>query len=56
MAELPAYLAPTFAQRKAAREAAEKNVPDAKQVDSETDEVEDKAVAPRKTTSKRKRS
>lgn len=42
----------TFAERKAAREAQEAEV---KAVDAETEEVEDKAVAPKKTASKRRK-
>jgi hypothetical protein len=53
MSDLPAYLAPTFAERKAAREAAVKRAPDVKQVDAEAEEVEDKSIAPAKATRKR---
>lgn len=49
--KLPAYLAPTFAERKAAREAEAKS--EAKSVDSEAEQVEDKSVAPQKATRKR---
>ena len=48
MADLPAYLAPTFAERKAARERDEKRAPaeaEAKQVDEAAETVEDKAVS-----------
>lgn len=44
------YFGATFAERKAARLGAEK--PKAKAVDAETDEVEDKAVAPKKAAKK----
>lgn len=49
--QLPAYLAPTFAERKAAREAENKAAQ--KAVDSDTSEVEDKAVKSAKTATKR---
>ena len=55
MAEpLPAYLAPTFAERKAARERDEKAAgsADTKQVGAESPAVEDKAVAKKATTRK----
>lgn len=51
MAEKPYYLLDTFAERKAAREKAA--APEPKQVDAETEEVEDKAVKPAKATRKR---
>ena len=51
MAEKPIYLLDTFAERKAAREKADA-APSAKAVDAEADEVEDKAVAPKKATRK----
>lgn len=44
----------TFAERKAAREAQEAEA-EVKAVDAETEEVEDKAVAPKKTASKRRK-
>lgn len=45
----------TFAERRAAREGRVVEVEDVKQVDAETAEVEDKAVAPKKTSAKRSR-
>lgn len=51
--DLPAYLAPTFAERQAARLKAEKAVPaQSKAVDSDESEVEDKVVATKSTTRK----
>lgn len=49
MTERPKYVGATFAERKAARLSVTP-----KQVDHEADEVEDKAIAPRVTSSKRK--
>lgn len=55
MAEKPYYLLDTFAERQAAREAADKaeRSTKGKAVDAESADVEDKAVAPKKTARKR---
>lgn len=53
MADTPYYLLQTFAERKAAREAAEKKAPKSEPKSVDSDDVEDKAVAPKKTTRKR---
>lgn len=55
MPEKNPFFGATFAERKAAREAAEKAAqPKTKAVDAETDEVEDKAVARKSTRAKKK--
>ena len=57
MADQPYYLLNTFAERKKARDKAEKSAAtsDEKAVDSDAGEVEDKAVA-KKTTSRKRKS
>lgn len=50
MTEKNPFFGATFAERKAAREAAEA---EAKSVDSDAEQVEDKAMAPKKATRKR---
>ena len=49
--QLPAYLAPTFAERKAVREG---QPAETKAVDEDAEVVEDKAVAKKSTSRKRK--
>lgn len=55
MTEKNPFFGATFAERKASREAAEKAVEtdETKAVDSESKQVEDKAMSPAKTTRKR---
>lgn len=53
MPEKNPFFGATFAERKAIREAADKGAPKAKAVDSETEQVEDKAVTAKRATRKR---
>lgn len=53
MVEKNPFFGATFAERKAARLAAEKPVETTKQVEDEAGDVENKAIAPAKATRKR---